>query len=130
MYLKHLLILRERHSSLQTLRGWRVKCFEAGVIQQDRFIFAKWTALSTPPSAAVIGRRMDEIMEMAKVHRITTHGLRHTKATLLSEADVKPADLAAILGHANAQFTYTHYVHATEKATQEAEAKFAALTNL
>lgn len=69
-------------------------------------------------------RWMRALSEATGIRRITTHGLRHTKGTLLSEAGARPADIAAILGHSSGAFSLKHYVHPTDDGVIQAEALF------
>jgi integrase len=69
-------------------------------------------------------RAMRRVISKAGLRRITLHGLRHTKATLTSEAGADAADIAAVLGHANGVFTQAHYIHATKSGVIRAESLF------
>ena len=50
---------------------------------------------------------------------LNPHSFRHTHATKLIEAGAKPVDVAARLGHANANITQNLYAHDTEDMMQE-----------
>ena len=50
---------------------------------------------------------------------LNPHSFRHTHATKLIEAGAKPVDVAARLGHANADITHNLYAHDTEDMMQE-----------
>jgi len=52
-----------------------------------------------------------------KLKKITTHGFRHTFASLLFESDpnIKPTDVQAILGHETVDMTLNIYTHMTDK---------------
>ena len=69
-------------------------------------------------------RWMVELSDEYNIRRITLHGLRHTKATLLAEAGANPQDIAAILGHTNGKFTMAKYIHPTRSGVQAAETLF------
>jgi integrase len=77
-----------------------------------------------PLTPTQIGKWMKQTCENHGLRRITLHGLRHTKATLLGEAGADPADVAAILGHSNGTFTLTHYMHSTREGVVHAESLF------
>mgnify|MGYP004468371343 CR=1 FL=1 len=117
-------------AALHVLREWRKACFAFGVMRVDNFIFAKPTNPKVTVSASTLQGEMDLIMSRLELHRITLHGLRHTKITLLSADGARIEDIAAIVGHANAQFTLSHYVHSTKPGTEAAEQKFQELISL
>lgn len=66
-------------------------------------------------------RWMVDLCETKHLRRITIHGLRHTKATLMSEAGAQVNDIAAILGHASGDFTLKQYIHTTNTGITSAE---------
>ena len=55
---------------------------------------------------------------------LNSHSFRHTHATRLIEAGVKPVDVAARLGHADATITQNLYAHDTEEMQRETAAIF------
>ena len=50
---------------------------------------------------------------------LNSHSFRHTHATRLIEAEAKPVDVAARLGHADATITQNLYTHDTEEMKKE-----------
>ncbi|WP_407895059.1 tyrosine-type recombinase/integrase [Lacticaseibacillus sp. N501-2] len=64
------------------------------------------------------------ICKRNNLRRITLHGLRHTKATLMVEANINPADIAGTLGHANPEFTMSYYVHNTQDGINNASDEY------
>lgn len=53
---------------------------------------------------------MNEVVEKHNLPRITLHGLRHTRATLLDQQGTRVKLISDILGHTNSRMTnrYTH----------------------
>ena len=86
----------------------------------EEFIFPSTPRNAMRPTAkSTLRRRMKYYMELAKVPRITPHGVRHTKATMLMSvcrnmAEVKAA--ARYLGHSATMMIDT-YGHAKEEST-------------
>jgi integrase len=70
---------------------------------------------------------MARLVQVAKVRRITFHGLRHTCATLLLGAGVPVHVVSQRLGHAKASITSDVYAHVVGTMQQEAAAKLGAL---
>lgn len=52
---------------------------------------------------------------------ITVHGLRHTHATLLIEANANDEDVSARLGHYDSNITRRYYIHSTADSSLRAE---------
>lgn len=75
-----------------------------------------------PISHTNFRRVMNIHLEMAKLPHITSHGLRHTCASMLIEAGVPVVAVQKQLGHSSMQTTMQYYVHDTKA---EAEAMFA-----
>jgi len=111
----------------QALKHWQVTHAKwmAGrnkpAITPNGYIFVGYYHTDTLISTNTPRRYMVELCEKTGLRRITIHGLRHTKATLMSEAGITPADIAKILGHSSGEFTMKHYIHATESGIQKAE---------
>lgn len=60
-----------------------------------------------------------------ELREISTHGFRHTHATLLLEAGLNIKDVQERLGHANIKTTLGIYSHVTDDKKRETSAKFA-----
>ncbi len=56
---------------------------------------------------------------------ITTHGFRHTHASILVEAGANAKEIQSRLGHSSIQTTLDTYGHMTEKAMENTGVKFA-----
>lgn len=65
----------------------------------DKFLFEK----------IELNRRLEKICKLAKVKRLSWHGLRHTFATTLLEAGVSPRKVAKMLGHRKVSTTLDMY---------------------
>lgn len=65
-----------------------------------------------------------QIIKRNKLRPISPHGLRHTKATLMAEANINSADIAGTLGHADQRFTEAHYIHTTKDGLNNASKKY------
>jgi integrase len=118
--------------ALETLKLWQKRQFglEGVDLAPNQFAFASPYRPDVYMSQRIVGEHLTSVAESAGLRRITPHGLRHTKATLLNEAGVSATDIAAALGHTNPQFTLRTYVHATSSGVQAAQEKFQALVNL
>ena len=64
------------------------------------------------------------IQEKNNLKKITTHGLRHTHATLLFEAGATIKQVQDRLGHNDVKTTMEIYTHITKNAKIEALNKF------
>jgi integrase len=63
---------------------------------------------------------LDPVIEIAKVKRITVHGLRHTAGTLMLLAGIPVHVVAARLGHADTHTTLGVYAHVLKDSHKEA----------
>lgn len=68
---------------------------------------------------------INHVQKKYNLHKITTHGLRHTHCSLLLEAGVSIKEVQDRLGHSDVQTTMNIYAHVTQKAKEEAIMKFA-----
>lgn len=59
--------------------------------------------------------------QLPDLKRITTHGFRHTFASLLIESNpyIKPSDVQAILGHETVEMTLNIYTHVTNQSKKK-----------
>jgi integrase len=94
------------------------------IITKENWIFTSQNNPANLMSADDPTRWMATVCKTAGVHQITLHGLRHTKATLSSQAGADIADIAAVLGHSNGRFTLGHYIHQTKSGVIRAESLF------
>ena len=58
------------------------------------------------------------------IHRITTHGFRHTHASLLVEMGASLKDIQYRLGHTDIQTTMNVYSHVSKSAKEKLANKF------
>ncbi|WP_125767288.1 tyrosine-type recombinase/integrase [Lapidilactobacillus wuchangensis] len=98
-------------------------------ISPDTLIFTNRNHPDMPLSENTPRDWMVDLCEAKGIRRITIHGLRHTKATLASEAGANMVDLAAILGHADSNFTAKQYVHPTNVGINNAEVIYSNIIN-
>ncbi|WP_390404479.1 tyrosine-type recombinase/integrase [Lacticaseibacillus jixiensis] len=113
--------LRVGDDVLSVLMQWRNAGYKAPT---GNWVFTSTHAPHTRISYTVPEFWMGRICKDYKLRRITVHGLRHTKATLMAEDNINPADIAGTLGHANAKFTMEHYVHNTQAGINNASDKY------
>ena len=99
-------------------------------------MFAKeWTqtgrrhdVLGTPLAVNNIGEReFARLMALAKVPRISVHGLRHTCASLLMAAGVPSKVVQERLGHQKIETTIDIYAHVQPGQQRDAANRLAAL---
>ena len=98
-----------------------------GTSYQDHgLIFAR--DFGRPLSMNNLGQReFAQLIEAAKVKRITFHGLRHTSATLLLQAGVPVKVVSERLGHKRIEITLNVYAHALPSMQQDAAVKLGRL---
>ncbi|MFD1485329.1 tyrosine-type recombinase/integrase [Lacticaseibacillus baoqingensis] len=70
---------------------------------------------------------MKALADKSDLRQISLHGLRHTKATLLAQAEVDVTSIAAILGHSSIDTTTRIYIHPTHEGQSEAEEVYSKL---
>lgn len=111
----------------ETLHAWHMKqaiwLNQCGrpEISPESWIFTNRNDPDKVMSENTPRRWMVDLCEAKHLRRITIHGLRHTKATLMSEAGAQVNDIAAILGHASGDFTLKQYIHSTKDGITSAE---------
>lgn len=71
-----------------------------------------------------------QIAKKAGIHSITTHGFRHTHATLLFASGMDIKQVQARLGHSNVQTTLNTYTHALKDKQDKIGDEFARYINL
>lgn len=67
---------------------------------------------------------VNDIKEKYNLKHITTHGFRHTHATILTEAGASLVGIKQRLGHSGNDTTIDTYIHVTEKIQSETLEKF------
>ena len=78
----------------------------------------------------MIRKAIKAIAKKAGIHPITTHGFRHTHATLLFASGMDIKQVQARLGHSNVQTTLNIYTHATQDKQDKIGDEFAKYINL
>ncbi|WP_461214988.1 tyrosine-type recombinase/integrase [Lacticaseibacillus sp. GG6-2] len=116
--------------AIDALRTWQADQLQwrqdqgQQMITKENWIFTSQDDPTNLMSGDDPTRWMTTVCKTAGVHRISLHGLRHTKATLSSQAGADIADIAAVLGHSNGRFTLGHYIHQTKSGVVRAESLF------
>ena len=109
--------------TLGILKRWQVRqAMLAGVGAQWVFTAVKNPKQRVSDHAPVFW--MHEACKAAGLRYISPHGLRHTKASLMSESGTGPADIAAILGHSSIRTTESTYLHANSPSVLKAENEY------
>ena len=78
----------------------------------------------------MIRKVIKTIAKKAGIHPITTHGFRHTHATLLFASGLDIKQVQARLGHSNVQTTLNIYTHALKEKNDNVGDEFARYINL
>ena len=78
----------------------------------------------------MIRKAIKAIAKKAGIHPITTHGFRHTHATLLFASGMDIKQVQARLGHSNVQTTLNIYTHAMKDKQDKIGDEFAKYINL
>ena len=78
----------------------------------------------------MIRKVIKTIAKKAGIHPITTHGFRHTHATLLFASGMDIKQVQARLGHSNVQTTLNIYTHAIQDKQDKIGDEFAKYINL
>lgn len=79
---------------------------------------------------STIRKYLKQISKKAGIHLITSHGFRHTHATLLFASGMDIKQVQARLGHSNVQTTLNIYTHAMKDRQDKIGDEFARYINL
>jgi len=115
-----LISILKRHKELRTQLG-------AEFVQPDSYVFGTLrNEIRTPNDVtAQWARRVREAQKtIPNLPWLTIHGLRHTHATMLLQADVSPKLVQQRLGHSNIGTTFDTYTHVPSAARHEAVVRF------
>lgn len=82
-----------------------------------------------PLHADYINNILKRIIRNHHLKKISSHGFRHTHATLMIEMGIDPVNTAKRLGHASSQMTLDTYSHATKSREKQSIKKFADYLN-
>ncbi|MCS8597081.1 site-specific integrase [Levilactobacillus brevis] len=88
----------------------------------NQFVFTNNKNNLLTPSRTTIW--LDQIINKYGLKRITTHGFRHTHASMLFEAGASIKQVQQRLGHADAQTTLNVYTHVSKHAKKDTINKF------
>ncbi len=80
-----------------------------------------------PETPKQIGFTMQRIIRCNNLKDLSPHSLRHTHASLLSEAGVGLEEIMERLGHKDDDITRNIYLHVTQDVKKEAPQKFSKL---
>jgi integrase len=87
--------------------------FQLGIRNEHRLLFT--TEKGTMIAPAFLSRCFKETVEKYDFKNITFHGLRHSHATILSEAKESVHAIQERLGHSTPTITNEMYIHNTDK---------------
>lgn len=119
--------------TLAILQQWRKlqrielleRGFNANNLQQLIFTGLKNTFMSSYP----LNYWIKKVCKNAGIHTISTHGFRHTYATLAIQGGMNPKELQAQLGHSNIQTTLQVYTAITDEQRIATPEKFVSFVN-
>lgn len=89
---------------------------------EDELIFLSNEGGITPPSKS--RKWLLPVQNKTDLKKISTHGFRHTHASLLFEAGASIKDVQVRLGHSDIQTTMNIYTHVTKQAKEKLAKKF------
>ncbi len=115
------------HKTLEILKE-----FKHGITDEEKLIFHSDSEEILSPSKTrkwliTIQNRIDKNRNSNNkepMKRITTHGFRHTHASLLFEAGATIKDVQLRLGHSDIQTTMDVYTHVSKEAKEKLAQKF------
>lgn len=121
------------NETIQVLKMWqleqRKQLLKVGINAMDskQLIFSngKNSFIIVPTVRLAI----KQIAKKAGIHSITTHGFRHTHATLLFASGLDIKQVQARLGHSNVQTTLNIYTHAMKEKQDKIGDEFAKYIN-
>lgn len=101
----------------------------AGEDQADGYVLTQQKSKGRPFHPRTMNRRWTDALAAAGVPHVRLHDARHTTATQLHAMGVQLADIAAWLGHANAEVTARIYTHSTRPGLTQAAASLGNLVS-
>lgn len=113
--------------TLFLLKKWRIRQMEADLanaIKDDdnKIVFTRDDG--SPLRLAYLNEKLYILIKEHELHRITIHGLRHTHASLLFEAEASLKEVQERLGHSDIQMTMNIYTHVTDTLKEQTAQKF------
>lgn len=114
-------------SLIKMLKDFYMPDGKVVMIKNDDFIFTHDGQLYNP----TISRSWLKLIykNHPELKRITTHGFRHTHASLLFESGASLKEVQERLGHADIQTTANIYTHVTENKNKQVADRFADFMN-
>src|SRR5699024_12664111 len=108
----------------------RIQFFKLGInsINMQQLIFSKRE--NKYINSDMIRKSIKDLAKKTGIHPITTHGFRHTHATLLFASGMDIKQVQARLGHSNVQTTLNIYTHAMKDKQDKIGDEFAKYINL
>lgn len=111
--------------TLAKLKEWKEK--QSGVLPNCGFVMSYD---GTPTSKTTLPRALTKLAELAGVHRIRIHALRHSHASLLINMGESPLLIKERLGHEKIQTTLGTYGHLYPNTNTEVAKKLTGVLNL
>ncbi|ENL4060423.1 tyrosine-type recombinase/integrase [Campylobacter jejuni] len=117
------------NKTIQVLKSWqleqRKQLLKIGInaMNDKQIIFNNYENSYTRDST--VNLWIKDIAKKANVYPISTHGLRHTHATLLFASGMDIKQVQARLGHSNVQTTLNIYTHAMKEKNDNTGDEFA-----
>ncbi|MSE08517.1 tyrosine-type recombinase/integrase [Lactobacillus salivarius] len=117
------------NKTIQVLKSWqleqRKQLLKIGInaMNDKQIIFNNYENNYTRDST--VNLWIKDIAKKANVYPISTHGLRHTHATLLFASGMDIKQVQARLGHSNVQTTLNIYTHAMKEKNDNTGDEFA-----
>ncbi|QDX91426.1 site-specific integrase [Brevibacillus laterosporus] len=113
--------------TLDLLRKWRTEVKKRQLalttpIHTNDMIFTRVDGV--PLRLAYPNDKLKEIIKKHNLHPITIHGLRHTHASLLFEANASIKEVQERLGHTDIKMTMNIYTHVTKSVKEQTANKF------
>ena len=122
------------NETIQVLKSWqleqRKQLLKVGINAMDskQLIFSN--NKNDFIGNSTIRKYLKQISKKAGIHLITSHGFRHTHATLLFASGMDIKQVQARLGHSNVQTTLNIYTHAIQDKQDKIGDEFAKYINL
>lgn len=121
-------LLREhKRRQLEVKMANRLRYQDHGLMFARTTVSEDGAGPGTPLPLSWVKVHMDRMCALAKVKRITIHGMRHTSATLLLATGVPPNVVQERLGHSNITMTLGLYAHALESMQSDAASRLSTL---
>lgn len=121
-------IIKMDPKTMDTLKNWQEKQFKQlkllsfDIKKPKQLVFQNAENKHLQPSQT--WDWLNKIRSKYNLKYMTTHGLRHTHATLLAEAGASLPSIQQRLGHSGKDTTTKTYIHVTEKMKMDTLGKF------